>query len=351
MTDERGARRPGRVLTALLCALTAAGLYGCSDSGPPEPAPTPSPVPATTSPTPTSPAPTTPAPTTAVPGGRSPFTGLAARPAPVLAVKIDNVGPARPHTGLGSADLVYVEQVEGGQTRLLAVFSSRLPDRTGPVRSARESDMELLAQFDDPALAYSGSQTALEPLLKAAPLRALPQEDAPGAFVRSAARPAPHNLYLLPGRALAAAPGTGLARDIGFRFGPAPDAGTPVAAQTVRYPAARYTFTWSPADRAWRVAMDGRPAGTTDAGPLRPTTVVIQYVDIRPSRFHDFLGNVSPYTETVGTGTALVLRDGRAHESRWSRPSGTSGTTFTTPDGAPMTFAPGQVWVVLAPRP
>ncbi|MCX4986842.1 DUF3048 domain-containing protein [Streptomyces sp. NBC_00572] len=343
MTGERGTRRPGRVITALLCAVAAAGLYGCSDSGPPEPAPTPTPVPATTSP---APATTTPAPT-----GLSPFTGLPARPAPVLAVKIDNVAAARPHTGLDAADLVYVEQVEGGQTRLLAVFSSQLPDRTGPVRSARESDMELLAQFDDPALAYSGSQTALKPLLKAAPLHALPPEDAPRAFARSAARPAPHNLYLLPGRALAAAPGAGLAQDIGFRFGPAPEGGTPVHERTVRYPAARYTFTWAPADKAWRVAMDGRPARTTDAGPLKPATVVVQYVDIHPSRFHDFLGNVSPYTETVGSGTALVLRDGRAHEARWSRSSATAGTTFTTPSGAPMTFAPGQVWVVLAPRP
>ncbi|MEU7293567.1 DUF3048 domain-containing protein [Streptomyces exfoliatus] len=348
MTSEHGTRRPGRLLTALLCALTAAGLYGCSDPGRPEP--TPSPAPATTAPAPTTPAPTTPAPTTAAPTGRSPFTGLPARPAPVLAVKIDNVAPARPHTGLGAADLIYVEQVEAGQTRLLAVFSSRLPDRTGPVRSARESDIELLSQFDAPALAYSGSQTALKPLLKAAPLHALPPEEAPRAFVRGASRPAPHNLYLLPGRALAAAPGTGLAQDIGFRFGTAPEGGTPVRERTVRYPAARYTFTWSAPDKAWRVAMDGRPAVTTDAGPLKPATVVVQYVDIRPSRFHDFLGSVSPYTETVGSGTALVLRDGRAHEARWSRPTATAGTAFTTPDGQRLAFAPGQVWVVLAPK-
>ncbi|WP_435971317.1 DUF3048 domain-containing protein [Streptomyces sp. Qhu_M48] len=348
MTGERGVRRPGRFLTALLCVLTAAGLYGCSDPGPPEPAPTPTPAPATPSvPAPTTRLPTTPAPT---PPARSPFTGLPARPAPVLAVKIDNVGPARPHTGLGAADLIYVEQVEAGQTRLLAVYSSRLPDRVGPVRSARESDIELLTQFGDPALAYSGSQTALKPLLRAAPLHALPQEDAPRAFVRSAARAAPHNLYLLPGRALAAAPGTGPAQDIGFRFGPAPEGGTPVRERTVRYPAARYAFTWSAPDKAWRVAMDGRPARTTDTGPLKPATVVIQYVDIRPSRFHDFLGSVSPYTESVGSGTAVVLRDGRAHEARWSRPAATEGTAFTTPGGAPLAFAPGQVWVVLAPR-
>ncbi|MEU6622682.1 DUF3048 domain-containing protein [Streptomyces litmocidini] len=332
MTGERGARRPGRVLTALLCALTAAGLYGCSDPGPPpQPRPTPTTAPAT-------------------PTGLSPFTGLPAKPAPVLTVKIDNVPAARPHTGLGAADLVYVEQVEGGVTRLLAVYSSHLPDLTGPVRSARESDIALLADYGRPVLAYSGAQSALTPLLRAAPLDLVTETTAPRAFLRSPDRPAPHNLYLRPDRALAAAPRADDARDIGLRFGPAPPGGTPVTTSTVRYPAARYAFTWSAADRAWRVAMDGREARATDTGPLAPKTVVVQHVTIRPSRFHDRFGSVSPYSETVGSGTALVLRDGRAHEARWSRPSAGSGTTFTTPAGAPLPFAPGQTWIVLAPR-
>ncbi|MFE4305377.1 MULTISPECIES: DUF3048 domain-containing protein [unclassified Streptomyces] len=347
MTRERGAGRPGRVLTALLCAVTAAGLYGCSDSGPPEPAPTPTPAPVTPAPATTPPAPATTAP---APTGRSPFTGLPARSGPVLAVKIDNVAAARPHTGLGAADLVYVEQVEGGTTRLLAVYSSRLPERVGPVRSARESDMELLGTFGRPVLAYSGAQSALNPLLNAAPLHPVTETTSPGAFLRSPDRAAPHNLYLRPQRALAGVPEAQDARDIGFRFGPAPPGGTPVDSETVRYPAARYTFTWSASDRAWRVAMDGRAARATDTGPLAPSTVVVQRVTVRSSAFHDVTGAVSPYTETVGSGTALVLRDGRAYEARWSRTSPTSGTTFTTPGGGPLAFAPGQVWVVLAPR-
>ncbi|MFD9035166.1 DUF3048 domain-containing protein [Streptomyces sp. NPDC059567] len=329
--------RPGAAVTVLLCAVTTAGLYGCADSGTPEPTPTPPPTPA----------PTTPVPTQET---RSPFTGLPARPAPVLAVKIDNVPPARPHTGLGAADLVYVEQVEGGQTRLLAVYSSDLPERIGPVRSARESDIELLRQFGRPALAYSGSQAALKPLLRAAPLYPLPPEDAPGAYLRGGGRPAPHNLYVLPGRALAAAPKAEDAKDIGFRFGPAPAGGEQVNERTVRFPASRYTFTWNAAEKSWRVSMDGSPARTTDEGPVTATTVVVQHVTIRSSRFHDVLGSVSPYTETVGSGTAVVLRDGKAHDARWSRPAAEKGTSFTTPDGAPLNFAPGRTWIVLAPR-
>ncbi|MFB7513723.1 DUF3048 domain-containing protein [Streptomyces sp. NPDC056144] len=341
MTGERGARRPGRALTALLCALTAAGLYGCSDPAPTRPEPSP-PPPATSS------APTTPS---GIPSGTSPLTGLPAEPAPVLAVKIDNVTAARPQTGLGSADLVYVEQVEGGVTRLLAVYSGDLPERTGPVRSARESDIALLAPFGAPVLAYSGAQSALNPLLEAAPPHLVTETTHPGAFLRSPARPAPHNLYLRPAAALATAPDASEARDIGLRFGPAPDTGgTAAPTSTVRFPAARYTFTWSAADRAWRVAMDGREARATDSGPLTPETVVVQRVTIRPSRYHDKFGSVSPYTETVGSGTALVLRDGRSYEARWSRPTAASGTTFTTPAGAPLALAPGQTWIVLAPR-
>src|SRR5687767_14971827 len=41
---------------------------------------------------------------------------------PALVVKIDNVPAARPQTGLGSAEVVYVEPVEGGLTRLVAVY-------------------------------------------------------------------------------------------------------------------------------------------------------------------------------------------------------------------------------------
>jgi Protein of unknown function (DUF3048) N-terminal domain/Protein of unknown function (DUF3048) C-terminal domain len=282
--------------------------------------------------------------------GTSPFTGEEGRRGPVLAVKIDNVAAARPHTGLGSADIVYAEQVEGGASRLMAVFSSHEPGIVGPVRSARESDVELLRQFDRPALAYSGAQHKLLPVLRAAPVENVTPGSAPGAFFRGGERPAPHNLYLRPGRALDAAPDAGAARDIGFRFGSAPSGGRAEDERSVRFPSARFTFTWSDARDRWLVSMDGSPARTTDGGRLGAATVVIQDVTVRPSRFHDRFGNVSPFTETVGSGSATVLRDGRAFAAHWSRPDATDGTAFTAPDGSRLRFAPGPVWVVLAAR-
>lgn len=277
--------------------------------------------------------------------GTSPFTGQRAESGPVLAVKTDNAAPARPHTGLDKADIVYVERVEGGLSRLIAIYSSDLPDRAGPVRSARESDLELLEQFGDPALAYSGVQRRLKPLIEEASLFAVAPEQAPAAYERSAERPAPYNLYVLPEKLLAAAPEASEARDIGFRFGAAPArGGERTAEHTVSYPSATFSFTWSPERQRWLVGMDGSDSGVGAA------TVVVQHVTIRGSQFHDRAGNVSPYTETVGSGTAEVLRDGRRYAAEWSRPTPTSGTEFTTPDGDPMRFARGPVWVVYTER-
>ncbi|MFG3498804.1 DUF3048 domain-containing protein [Streptomyces sp. NPDC047928] len=340
MAIRRTPALAGAAAAVVTGAAVAAGFYGCSAS---EPEPTPQSPSATAPPSPATP-------TTPSRQGISPFTGLPARTAPVLAVKIDNVRPARPPTGLEAADIVYVEQVEAGLSRILAIYSSRQPPTVGPVRSARESDLELLRQFGRPALAYSGVQSALRPLIDAAPLYPVPPGKAPGAYVRDRDRPAPHNLYLRPERALAAAPKADKAADIGFRFGAAPPGGREVNERTVRYPAARFSFTWSDTEKRWLVGMDGTAARTSDGQRLGARTVVVQNVDVTPSAFKDRGGNVTPYTRTVGSGTASVLRDGRVHDARWSRPAAEGGTSFTTPAGAPLNFAPGQVWIVFAAR-
>ncbi|MFJ3444409.1 DUF3048 domain-containing protein [Streptomyces sp. NPDC086081] len=274
-------------------------------------------------------------------------TSPSARGPAALAVKLDNARAARPHTGVDAADVVYVEQVEGGLSRLMAVYATRVPQTVGPVRSARESDLELLRQFHRPTLVFSGAQQKLLPLIDDAPLRPVPPSDAPDAFHRGSDRAAPHNLYLRPGRIVPEAPGRA-ALTTGFRYGSAPAGGTATASRTVRYPAARFTFTWSEARDRWLVGMDGAPATSAGGERMAAATVVVQYVKIRESGFRDFLGNNSPYTETVGSGKATVLRDGRAWDVDWKRAKATDGTAFTTGDGSPVNFAKGQVWVVYA---
>jgi Protein of unknown function (DUF3048) N-terminal domain/Protein of unknown function (DUF3048) C-terminal domain len=276
----------------------------------------------------------------------SPFTGEPVRSlGPVLAVKIDNIVNARPQTGLGSADIVYVLPVEGGLTRFLAVFSSHFPPVIGPVRSAREDDLQLLAQFGRPAFAYSGAQPQLLPVVEHARIVDLYSGIVRG-YYRDDRRIAPYNLYARSSAIRAEAKGASTAHNIGFRFGPAPAGGSATASETVAYPAASFTFTWSAASGRWLVSMDGRPAASADSGQLSAATVVVQHTVVRKSKYIEW-GALPPYAESTGSGRALVLRDGESYVASWSRPTPDTGTTFTTPNGQPMTFAPGPVWVLL----
>ncbi|MCQ4083248.1 DUF3048 domain-containing protein [Streptomyces sp. RB6PN25] len=283
----------------------------------------------------------------------SPLTGLPGMAGRILAVKIDNIVYARPQTAVNSADVVYAIEVEGGISRFLAVYdSNHLPrgDRIGPVRSARESDLELLQQYGRVDFVYSGALSKFLPVLaRANVINASPQQT--NSFVRSGTNVPPYNEYVVPSRVLRQFPESAPARDIGFRFGPAPAGGTPTASYSARMPAASFTFTWSARQGTYLVTMDGSPAGTTDGGQMGAPTVVVQKVaeTTSPRGFMDSPGVPSPFAPTVGGGSAVVLRDGKAYDCRWSRPQGDDGTVFTY-RGQRMTFHPGQVWVVLEPR-
>jgi Protein of unknown function (DUF3048) N-terminal domain len=170
----------------------------------------------------------------------SPFTGEPVKAlGPVLAVKIDNIVNARPQTGLQSADIMYVIPVEGGLTRFMAVYSSRIPPVIGPVRSAREDDLELLRQFGRPAFAWSGATPHLTPFIHRARIVDLYAGTA-GGYFRDPRRVAPHNLYANPRTLLQEAPNASKAT---------------------------YAFRWSAAAKRWLVWMDGKPGMATEGGP------------------------------------------------------------------------------------
>jgi len=328
-----------RVLALLLLgSVFPVTVLSCSTSTPLTPSPAP----------PVSRSPSSPLPSTVPrPPPVSPFTGLPTDlGAPVLGVKIDNAAVARPQSGLALADLVYVEPIEGGLSRLLAVYQSQVPSVVGPVRSTRVSDLELLANFGRPALAFSGAAAEVGALVVRAPVLDVSALTRPGDYHRDQRRPMPHNLY---GDATLLRQGGTPPRDIGFRFGPTPPGGRPVPGTEVRYPATAIGVQWVPAEAKWVISMDGAPL-TSASGP-RPgaATVVLQRVSVRNTTVRDAAGSPSPFAETVGAGDVVVLRDGLAFTGNWSRAAPDAITTFTLPDGSPLTFARGPVWVVLVP--
>lgn len=65
-----------------------------------------------------------------------------------IAVMIDNHSGAWPQAGLQDAYMVYEIVVEGGETRLMALFKGTNPEKIGPVRSARHYFIDYAMEND-----------------------------------------------------------------------------------------------------------------------------------------------------------------------------------------------------------
>lgn len=334
---------------AILLVASATLLAACANESArqPSPSPTRSSSGPTATPTPTQTVtPTPPPPRVLI----SPLTGLpidAARP--VLVVKVDNTRAARPQAGVSSADVVYVEEVEGGATRLAAVFSSTLPASVGPIRSARTTDIELLAQYGPVTLAYSGANAGVQEELNRSGLHLLSDDlGAPG-FARERGRPAVYNLMGDPAAFVAALPSRN-APDIGFRVGPAAPGGKPIGSITASYPRASIGAAWDPGSGRWLMSLDGRGVPAAEGGQLSAATVVVQYVDVEDSGYVDVVGSPTPLVRTVGSGPAVVMRDGVGYDATWTRPFPLTRTSFSGANKLPIPFAPGPVWVLLVDK-
>ena len=273
----------------------------------------------------------------------------------LLAVKIDDTSAAHPQIGLEDADIVYIEQVEAGLTRLAAIFSTRIPQRIGPVRSARISDIDILNQFGRVAFAYSGAQRKLLPVIAAANLEDLgAQRQSPTIYTTDPARRSPYAMVLRADLLMQKVKDNNLsvdvAKSVGFVFGDLPEGGKPVQQVVMNWPSATYSAEWSEKQSRWHLSHNGK-LNLADSGVvLGPTTLVIQMVKISPSEYGDKFGGITPLSETVGTGKAFVLRNGEVFSATWNRPFPDSGTTFSLADGSAMNFAAGQIWVALTDR-
>ena len=273
---------------------------------------------------------------------------------PVIAVKIDDTASGRPQIGLESADVVYVEQVEGGATRLAAVFASRQPATVGPVRSVRKNDPELLGGYGRPALAYSGGAAGpVRTLHRSKVVDAGPGAHG-GAYRRLGARRAPYNLVVDTARLGRELRGVSKPTDVGFRWAgtePRLARARKVGGVEVVVGLVRVRFRWEARGRRWLLLnQDGSVRRTASGQAIATPNVVVQFSRARldPTNV-DVLGTPSVYTSTVGTGRLLVLRDGRVLTGTWQRRHPIYGTHYLDAGGKrELTLRPGGAWVLLA---
>jgi hypothetical protein len=274
----------------------------------------------------------------------SPLTGqqlggeAAARP--VLAVKMDNSASSAPQVGLGSADLVTEELVEGGITRLAVFYQSRVPADVGPVRSMRATDIGIVQPLGA-SLVASGAAAQTNARLKDAGITTY-VEGAPG-FHRVTDRAAPYNLFVhLQELADTLLPAKPAPPYLPFGNDPLPSG---MAARSLTA-----TFSGSSSSSfSYRGGHYENTDGNAAEGDrFTPDTVLVLRVQVGDAGYRDPAGNPVPETRLVGSGPAMVFAGGRLVRAQWTKPQLDSGLSLEV-GGKPLHLPPGRVWVELVP--
>ncbi len=285
-----------------------------------------------------------------------PLTGLpidaSVADRPALAAKIDNVRPARPQAGLNQADVVYEERVEGGLTRLLAVFHSQDAPVLGPIRSARSTDVPILTPLRQPLFAWSGANAAFAALIRSVAIRDVGFDAQPSAYSRAADRSAPSNLMSSTVTLWGLISDTGAPPRALNHLEPGTEfvAGVPAVGVEVSYRGTTVTHTWDAEVQGWARIQNGTPHVDIDGVQVAPQNVIVQFVDYRASGQVDSTGSVVPEAILEDEGTIWVLSNGRILEGTWSKENVTSPTQYFDMSGNPVELTPGSTWVLL-PEP
>ena len=279
----------------------------------------------------------------------SPLTGQCSTATqPTMVVKIDDVIEARPQYSLNSADLIVVEPVEGGLTRLFATYQTHQPTLVGPVRSARITDPDIAEAFGVPGFVYSGSNNKVKPLLQAASIQLVGAPQGGKGYFREEGRNAPHNLIGVFADILTRLDKPEMARlstTSSWLFSKTPTAGKTIQDVIVKWPAEKKTFTWNESLHSWtiksaKVDTVSINPDTKQADLATAQTVFIMQTYLLPNP----TSSQTPYPKTYGSGSGYILNNGQVIPVTWKRPSVKDLPHWYLADGSEVSIAPGRVW-------
>ncbi len=263
---------------------------------------------------------------------------------PVYVVKIDNTEASAPQVGLGQADMVVEELVEGGLTRLAVFFYQNIPDKVGPVRSMRASDIGIVKPVSATLVASGGARPTVRRLVGA---KIQTETEGATGFSRDSSRIAPYNLFMaLKQQADKPAPHWHQPTHTYLPFGPA-DAfsGTiPVKSISAQF-SGGHTTSW-----AWNGKQWTRPGSFAATGDdFMADNVLLLRVKIGDAGYRDPAGNPVPETEFVGKGEGVLVHGDKARTVVWSKKIKGGPLHLRTKAGKNVKVPAGHTWIELVP--
>ena len=288
---------------------------------------------------------------------QSPLTGELVSPAVAalhpIAVMIDDLGPARPQSGLGSASIVFQAPAEGGIPRYMAIFSDSVPTDVGPVRSSRYYFIAWASEYKAMYVDAGGSPQALAALKAQGNGQLVYNADEfryGPYFRRITSRAAPHNLYTtgtnlrhLAGIIHATAPPKAI-----WTFNPPlPLSERPVGGTiSFAYPqnAIRYAYDRTTNTYLRSVSGEGAQHDASTKARIAPTNVIVMWMRFGPLNDGEAYKHRLEAT-IVGSGPAWISQNGSTIKGTWKKTSTSGPTLFYDAKGHLLSLTVGQTFV------
>jgi DUF3048 family protein len=277
-----------------------------------------------------------------------------------LVIKVANDPAARPQSGMAQADVVLEIPVEGGITRYALVFQSQDPSKVGPVRSARQSDLNYLPALRAILAHVGASESVTQMVRDAAKSGAFVDIDEfqhADAFERVAGKVAPYNAYTSGTKIREAAGDAGRARvdvpALQFDASAGKAAGKEATALTIPYTGAgKVTYVFDAAAASYHRTQAGQT--TTDADTKKevmPDNVVVIKTEVKEiPGTADVTGAPSVDFRATGTGAVVILREGKRFDGTWTRGGASDMYKFADSAGVAIPLKPGLTWIHIVPE-
>jgi DUF3048 family protein len=274
-----------------------------------------------------------------------------------LAIMIENAPDARPQAGLTEASIIYEAIAEGGITRFMAIYGHSIPEKVGPVRSARPYYVQWAQEYNRDHSAYythvGGSPDALN-MIKSDGIYDLNQFSiGTRAFQRipKAGVATEHTMYTYPNKLYDVAKSLGYAETINPSFRPWQfkddvDITNRPDAQTITIPFSSPTYSvkyvYDKASNTYkRYLANIEHKDANNSRQLAPKNIVVEFVS-----YSTVDGKGRQRVGMIGEGTGKAFFDGKVIDIKWKKEHAPERTIYSdAATGAEIQFNRGQFFI------
>ena len=274
-----------------------------------------------------------------------------------IAVMIDNHSGAWPQAGLNDAYMVYEIVVEGGETRLMALFKGKNLDKIGPVRSSRHYFIDYAMENNAIYVHYGWSPQAQSDIKKYNINNINGITESSKNFWRVKDKYAPHNAVTSTENILSMAKQKGYkttsneksvlnytAEEINLDDGTKADTVTIPHSklQTVKY-------TYDSKNKVYKRYARGKAQKDWDSGePVTTKNIIVMFAD--NYALNDGSGKDRQGLKNIGTFDGYYITNGKAIKIKCTKKARDEKTVYKDLEGNKIQVNDGNTFVNICPK-